>query len=86
LKGELLEAKWSKTIHAVSLPLLVSSVVLRESSCGQVDVACLKQGSIYCYEVKTSGHISRNQLLRLSRSCDWLGLIMNRMSFFRILD
>lgn len=68
-----------------SYPLLVSSLVLREFGCGQIDVASIATSKnnfvngettsgklLEIYEVKMSGHISKNQIKRLTNSCDFL--------------
>ncbi len=85
MKGDALEGSWSLKVHANSLPLLVSSLILREYGCGQIDVSCILNDTVYCFEVKSSGYVSRKQLSRLRKSSELLGIVLDRNSFIRIV-
>lgn len=77
-KGKNLELEWSQKIHEVGIPLLISSLVLRNYSAGQVDLARIHKKSVQLFEVKSQGFPHGRQLSRLKKSADWMGQIFHR--------
>jgi hypothetical protein len=57
-KGDKLERDFSKTIHQMNCPVLISSLLLRSVNAGQIDIACLKKKKkewmLFLYETKFS--------------------------------
>jgi len=80
-KGDLLEKDISLEFHHEGVPFLVSSLVLRENGCGQVDLCRVikrKGGEkvIEVLEVKSSRGPSGYQYRRLRQSAEFLSLIL----------
>lgn len=88
-KGELNEARMSRQYHLSSLPLLVSSIYLREKNLGQVDICFIKkdkngEGILNVIEVKSSSNISSKQINRLRKSSDYLGQVLEISVHFKV--
>lgn len=62
------ECQQSRQIHSRGIPILLSSLVLREFGCGQIDVALLERGHIKLFELKLCGHLSLSQRKRIQRT------------------
>lgn len=67
-KGQAFELQESLRLHVEGTPLLLSSLVLREYGCGQVDVAVIKNDMIKLYELKAGAEITKNQWRRLQNT------------------
>ena len=78
-KGFELEKKYSAIIHQHGIPILMSSLLLREISAGQVDLAMMDYNKpvISLYEIKSHGHLSYKQKKRLNASAIFIGEILN---------
>lgn len=86
-KWEYLEQYWSQRLHGPKgcIPLLISSQILRRKGCGQIDLAyydTLQDNVILC-EIKTSPRMSSKQWMRLRRSANVLGILMNKAVILR---
>ncbi|MBL6989400.1 MAG: hypothetical protein ISR65_06465 [Bacteriovoracaceae bacterium] len=80
INGEQLERYFSKEVHRMGLPLLISPLCLRDYGCGQVDLANMqrvdRQMIINLYEVKKSLRVNWIQNMRLKKSSQLLGMIL----------
>lgn len=80
-KGQLFERAISSNIHSIKTPVLVSSRLLREFSCGQVDIAYIENNELNLIEIKSSSigmqSMKRTQLLRLKRSAALLKSLLD---------
>jgi len=80
-KGLKKEKELSRVFHKNSegTPILVSPLFLRDKNCGQLDLVRLnKIKTIEVMEVKSSRWVSKQQQLRIRRSCQLLGHILKR--------
>lgn len=85
-KGHKLEEVYSKKIHKEKIPILVSSKILRNYHCGQVDLATYWQGQIIVYEVKNqNSHLTWKQHNRLHKSLKLLTNIFDSEGYLKIL-
>lgn len=89
-KGKVAELNASKQIHQRYLPILVSSVILRKRHCGQIDLACLNNKILTLFEIKKRSlgkqQITSTQKMRLIRSANFLGRLLNRKIELRVWD
>lgn len=80
-KGSKTEAEFTKIFHSTGTPLLVSSLVLRSRSCGQIDCAKLEfkqqQKRILLTEIKSNSWISHSQSIRLRAAASLLSKIFS---------
>jgi len=78
-KGFALEKKYSAIIHQQGIPVLLSSLLLREIGAGQVDLAMMDYNKpvVSLYEIKSHGHLSYKQKKRLNDSAIFIGEILN---------
>lgn len=88
-KGELNEARLSEYYHKTSLPLLVSSIYLREKNLGQVDICFIKDEMkekkvLIIIEVKSKSGISQKQLKRLRESSNHLSQVLEISVQFKV--
>ncbi len=77
----------SKEFHLkkCNIPFLISPKFLRLNNLGQIDISYLDQSNnLQVLEVKSNkrSEISVSQILRLRRSCDYLGKVLNLSVFF----
>ncbi len=84
-KGESFELETSKIIHKEGIPFLISSYVLRDFGCGQVDLCVVKNNSIYLYELKSAGILSKKQNIRLNKSADFLSALLEKNVFIKLI-
>ncbi len=84
-KGEDFERKTSLSIHKDGIPFLVSSLVLRERNCGQVDLSILKDDSIYLFELKFGQILSEKQSSRLKRSAWLISSLLEKNVFIKLI-
>ena len=86
-KGADLEKKYSAIVHQYGMPVLISSLLLREIGAGQVDLAMMDyhRPVIYLYEIKSHGHLSYIQKERLKSSSIFIGEILNCMVLWKLL-
>ncbi len=78
MKGEALEAFWSKKYHSMYQSLLVSDKSLRSRNLGQIDIAFFAKNQLVVLEVKSSGTIKQRQLQRLEKSSRFLSGLFKR--------
>ena len=82
-KGEKFELTFSEVFHSSGVPMLVSSLVLRSQSMGQCDLVRFlpSKKQIEVMELKHFKQhelcLSHIQKLRLTRTCQYLSLLMN---------
>lgn len=76
-RGELFEKEVSEFLHKNYTPVLISSQLLRNYNCGQVDVAYWYRGVLYISEAKYSGKVKPKQKTRLYQSANFLAQLMN---------
>ena len=78
--GEEFERGLSKVIHSKKIPVLISSKLLREYKCGQVDIAYVEKNSLKLIEAKSSGigvlSMQKSQRKRLNRSAALLNSLL----------
>ncbi len=75
-KGESLEKYNSIIIHKSGTPLLVSSLILREFNCGQVDISIFYKNQIHIFEVKCKPEaITKKQRARLMQSLEFIASV-----------
>lgn len=67
------------------MPLLISSLILRERGAGQVDLAVFNKSEIILYEIKNSGFIGANQYQRLKKAASFLSFIFLRSALIRVI-
>lgn len=84
--GDELECRISKDFHQGGIPILVSPALLRSCGCGQLDLVRLKGQIVEVFEVKSRGHISRNQLKRVRDACNFLGYVLDKVVIFKIVS
>ena len=86
-KGFELEKKYSAIVHRCGMPVLLSSLLLREIGAGQVDLAVMEYNRpvVYLYEIKSHGHLSYNQQKRLKSSSIFVGEILNCVVLWKLL-
>lgn len=77
-KGLAFECQQSLQIHSRGVPILLSSLVLREFGCGQIDVALLERDQVKLYELKMNGHLSSQQWRRLQRTASLVAQYFER--------
>ncbi len=83
-KGNLLEKELSEKLHSAHVPFLISSLVLRNYECGQVDVSYLKNDCIYLIEAKNGGEINHKQYFRLKKSGELVSKILDKSVFIKL--
>ena len=81
-KGDLLESDYSEYFHQKGVPALISSMLLRSQNLGQIDIAYLKKNLqkkwiLTIIETKFSQYPSRQQMMRLRRTQDYLSRILD---------
>ena len=75
----------SKKIHGKGIPLLISSQWLRLLGAGQVDLACIYQGQVEIFEIKSKlEFFGRQQNLRLNKSLTILTHIFSMPGVLRV--
>ena len=67
------------------MPLLISSLILRERGAGQVDLSVFKNKEIILYEIKSSGTVTQTQYQRLKKAGHFISAIFGRSSLIRIV-
>lgn len=77
LKGNLAEEITSVNFHSTGTALLVSSLLLRRRSMGQIDLARIEKKVIIVAEVKSNGYMSYKQNLRLRLAAGFLSQIFS---------
>lgn len=86
-KGDLLEQRLSKIIHNKNTAILASSLVLRELSCGQIDICSLGNNILIIHEVKSKPEgLSRKQWRRLLSSLEFLVQVFNTQGHVEVLN
>jgi hypothetical protein len=80
--GAAAEAELSKKVHIKGVPILISSSLLREFGCGQIDVSMLYKNSsgencVAIFEVKSSEAVSAKQIGRLKMSAEFISTILD---------
>lgn len=87
-KGKILESFYSKKIKPDHIPLLISSKLLRQRGCGQVDLASFdpRRRWAYLYEVKSFGLVNASQKKRLRSSASFVGTLLNSRATCRLLQ
>lgn len=88
-KGDILEAQASKYFHRECVPALVSSLILRSKNLGQIDVAYLERDHkkiwvLKIVETKSSVYPSRNQMMRLRRTQDYLSRLLEMAAILEV--
>ena len=81
-KGDILESDFSKSMHQLGVPALVSPMVLRSLHLGQIDVAYLQKTSnktwvLKIIEAKYSVSPSVSQMKRLRKTQDYLSRVLD---------
>ena len=68
--------------------VLISSLILRRSSCGQVDLAYFDGEALVVVEAKSSPvglcAMQRSQLCRLRSSCQYLSILLRRQVVLKV--
>lgn len=81
LEGYNFEKNMSLQLHGFHSAVLVSSLLLRELSLGQIDVSIIKKNyksnMIVLYECKRNTFPSRVQLKRLLKTADYLSRVLS---------
>lgn len=77
-KGLEFERRFTDQFHRQGLALLLSPLVLRDMALGQVDAARLIGGRVELCELKLYGELSFKQRIRLVRSANYLGELLDR--------
>ena len=77
IKGNEAEKLASIEFHSSATALLVSSLLLRRRSMGQIDLARIDRRGIVIGEVKSSGRIGSKQNLRLCLTANYLSQIFS---------
>ena len=91
-KGLNRELELSKSLHANHIPLLISPSLLRSRGCGQVDIAYLLNSyhsqlwDVFLIEIKSSGHVSRRQMRRLSLSSQFVSQLFSGEIQLKVLS
>lgn len=75
--GQEFEAYINLITHERGIPLLASSLILRELGAGQIDAAVVIGDCLHIVEAKTSGWPNGKQLRRLYKSGNWIALYFN---------
>lgn len=85
IKGDNFEKKLSEKYHNLHTPVLISSKVLRDRSCGQIDVCFLSGRKLTILESKIGQSVSKKQQSRLKNSGVFLGEILDMPVFIKLV-
>ena len=88
-KGDIQESKFSKSMHRLGVPTLVSPMVLRSLNLGQIDVAYLQKKSnqtwvLRIIESKSSISPSIFQMKRLKKTQDYLSRVLDMEALLEV--
>lgn len=89
LSGSKQELLHSLSVHSKNTPILVSAVVLRSRSLGQIDICCINKNYLLeIFEVKSSVQgceLSSSQRRRLNAALIFLTCILNVSGSIRVI-
>ena len=86
-KGNEQEKLFSKIIHKKAPAVLVSSKLLRDYNCGQIDICTYQHSRLSLYEVKSSCLVlGLKQKERLLQSLSFLTSVFNAEGTVRLLN
>ena len=76
----------SQKLHSGHSAVLVSSALLRRRQLGQLDLCFLDGQRLVVVEVKGHGGPGPGQRKRLAAACQWLGELLGKEVFFRVVQ
>lgn len=88
-KGDILESDYTKEMHQLGVPALISPLLLRSLNLGQIDVAYIQKASdkkwlLKIIESKSSLSPSRAQMLRLRKTQDYLSRVLEMEALLEV--
>ena len=88
-KGDILESDYSKEMHQLGVPALISPLLLRSLNLGQIDVAYIQKASdkkwlLKIIESKSSLSPPKGQMFRLRKTQDYLSRVLEMEALLEV--